>query len=174
MRRSALISDCWGRGAVSGLPVNRQQPESQRSILDESRREEGHSAVKRIAVMGSLVGLLLYSVAVHSQQSNGCAPITPKQPATLCGYVMPIYPPKAKAAGIEGTVVVFAQINESGRIDWVRIVSGPEPLRQGAVDAVRSWVYRPILIDGSAHGFRSVIKVNFTIEKPAAQSSPHN
>jgi TonB family protein len=157
-----------------GWPVNRQQPEFERSILDESRREERHSVVKRITVMGSLVGLLLYSVAVHSQQSNGCEPIAPKQPATHCGYVMPIYPPKAKAAGIEGTVVVFVQISESGRIDWVRIVSGTEPLRQGAVDAVKSWVYRPILIDGSAHGFRSVIKVNFTIEKPPAQPSPHN
>ena len=143
-------------------------------MLDESRREEVRSAVKRFAVMGSLIGLLLYSVAVHPQQSNGCEPSTPKQPAILCGYVVPIYPPMAKAAGIEGTVVVFAQIDKSGRIDWVRIVSGPEPLRQGAMDAVKSWVYRPILIDGSPHGFRSVIKVNFTIEKPSAQSSPHN
>lgn len=128
--------------------------------------------MKRIAVTGSVVWLLLYSVAVHSQQSNGCRPITPKRPATLCGYVAPIYPPKAKSAGIEGTVVVFAQINESGRIDWVRIVSGPEQLRQGAVDAVKYWVYRPVLIDGSAHGFRTVITVKFTIEKPPSQPSP--
>jgi periplasmic protein TonB len=86
----------------------------------------------------------------------------------------PMYPPKAKAAGIEGTVVVLAQINKSGGVDLARVVSGPEPLRQAALHAVKSWVYRPYLIDGSPAGFRTLVHVKFTIEKPRAQSSPHN
>jgi TonB family protein len=133
------------------------------------------ATVQRIAVTGSLVGLLLYSADVHAQRHMACAPVPPKEPATLCwSNDPPIYPPKAKAAGIEGTVVVFAQINKSGEIDWGRAVSGPEPLREAALDAVKRWVYRPYLIDGSPSGFRTVIKVKFALYKPPAQSSPHN
>lgn len=81
----------------------------------------------------------------------------------------PVYPPRAKAAGIEGTVEIFAQINKSGRIDLAWVVSDPEPLRQAALDDVKAWVYRPYLIDGSPFGFRTVINVKFTLEKPPAQ-----
>jgi protein TonB len=70
--------------------------------------------------------------------------------------------------------VVFAQINKSGRVDLLRVVSGPELLRQAALDAVRRWVYRPYLIDGSPTGFRTVIKVKFAIEKQPTQPSLHN
>ena len=123
--------------------------------------------MKRIAVIGFVIGLLLYSMTARSEQGRGCRPIAPQQPATLCGYVAPLYPPEAKAAGIEGTVEVFAQINKSGKVNWVRVVSGPEPLRQAAVDAVEYWVYRPYYIGRSPTGFRSVINVKFTIEKAA-------
>lgn len=77
----------------------------------------------------------------------------------------PLYPPKAKAAGIEGTVVVFAQINESGRIDFAQAISGPEPLREAALDAVKRSVYRTYLVNGSPRGFRTMIKLEFAIEK---------
>jgi len=129
----------------------------------------------KTALTGSLVGLLLSSVPVHSQQNHGCRPIPADKPATLCGSdTMPVYPPAAKAADIEGTVVIFAQINKSGRINLAWAVSGPEPLRQAALDAVKAWVYRPYLIEGSPFGFRTLIKVKFTLEKPLTQSSPNN
>jgi TonB family protein len=131
--------------------------------------------MQRNAVTISLVGLLLCSIAVHSQQGMLCGPIPPDKPAMLCmSESPPIYPLKAKAAGIEGTVVLLAQINKSGRIDWARVVSGPEPLRQAAVDAVNAWIYRPYLIDGSRAGFRTTIKVKFTLERPPAPSPPQN
>jgi protein TonB len=86
----------------------------------------------------------------------------------------PIYPSSAKAAGIEGTVVIFAQFNKSGRIDWAWFVSGPEPMREAALDAVKAWVYSPYLIDGSPTGFRTRIDLKFALEKPSAQPSSHN
>lgn len=130
--------------------------------------------MRRIAVTGTVVVLLLCSVVIESQQRNNCRPITPKQRSTLCGYTSPIYPPEAKAAGVEGTVVIFAQVNKTGGIDWARAVSGPEPLRQGAVDAVRAWNYRPVLLYGSPHGFRTLVRVKFTIEKPPTQPPSNN
>lgn len=131
--------------------------------------------MRRYARTGSLVALSLRTIVVHAQQYKSCGPIPPGKPAALCmSNLQPIYPPKAKAAGIEGTVVLFAQINKAGRIDFARVVSGPEPLRQAAVDAVEAWIYRPYLIDGSPSGFRTVIRVNFALEKHHTLSNPHN
>ena len=87
---------------------------------------------------------------------------------------VPVYPPEAKAAGIEGTVKVFAQINKSGRIDLLWVVSGPEQLREAALEAVKSWIYRPYSINGAPAGFRTLVNVKFTIERQSAQPSQHN
>lgn len=125
-------------------------------------------------VVPALIGLLLYLVPVHAQENSAPSSIPPGQAANLIiSNSPPMYPSKAKAAGIEGTVVVFAQINKSGRVDLLRVVSGPELLRQAALYAVRSWVYRPYLIDGLPTGFRTEIKVRFAIEKQSPEPSPH-
>ena len=128
-----------------------------------------------MGVIGAFLGLLLLSVPLHARQDNDPASIPPGQAAKLIiSNSPPIYPAKAKAAGIEGTVLVFAQINKSGRVDLARVVSGPKPLREAALDDVKRFVYRPYLIDGSPAGFRTVVHVKFTIEKPPAQPAPHN
>ena len=127
--------------------------------------------------MGQLIALLLYGLIARAQQNRTCGPIPLGQVASLCPSnpnSPPIYPPQAKAAGIEGTVKVFAQINRSGRIDLLWAVSGPEQLREAALEAVKSWIYRPYLIDGRATSFRSVINVNFTLERESSKPLPHN
>ena len=124
-----------------------------------------HTFVQRMAEIVSLAALLLSSMSVHAQHAPGCEPIPPGQTAKLCGFSVPVYPPGAKAAGIEDTVKVFAQINRSGDVDLAWVISGPEQLREAALEAVKSWTYRPFLIDGKATGFRSVVNVKFTLER---------
>lgn len=80
-----------------------------------------------------------------------------------------IYPQEAKAAGIEGTVVLKGRISKSGTIESLQIVSGPEPLRQAALDAVNSWVYRPYVLNGSAVEVETTINVGFKLERPQDQ-----
>jgi TonB family protein len=81
----------------------------------------------------------------------------------LSHQTVPIYPPAAKAAGIDGTVVLAARIGKSGAVKSLRVLSGPEPLRQAARDAVRSWVYRPYLLNETAVEFDTTINVVFTL-----------
>jgi TonB family protein len=57
--------------------------------------------------------------------------------------INPKYPPIAKAARIQGTVVMQIAITTSGQVESVRIVSGPPMLQQAAMDAVRAWRFRP-------------------------------
>lgn len=81
----------------------------------------------------------------------------------LVGKVIPVYPPLARATGVEGTVVLQATISKTGTIENLRVVSGPELLRNAAKDAVSRWRYRPYLLNGEPVEVETTINVNFTM-----------
>jgi TonB family protein len=56
--------------------------------------------------------------------------------------VEPRYPPAAAAMGLSGRVVLEAIVDESGRVESVRVVSSTNSLfEQAALEAVRQWRY---------------------------------
>lgn len=79
--------------------------------------------------------------------------------------VPPKYPPDAKKARIQGTVVLKATINKEGQIEDVSVVSGPEELRQSSLDAVRQWTYEPFLINGEPTEVETTINVIYSLAK---------
>src|ERR1039458_6558505 len=66
----------------------------------------------------------------------------------LLAPIQPVYPAIAKAARKQGAVVLEAVISKAGRIESLRVVSGPEMLRRAAVTAVQAARYRPYLLSG--------------------------
>jgi TonB family protein len=79
--------------------------------------------------------------------------------------VTPTYPMDAKAAGISGTVSLQALIGRNGRIDNLKVVSGPDALQQAALDAVKDWVYRPFLLNGEPVEVVTTVNVIFSLAK---------
>jgi protein TonB len=73
----------------------------------------------------------------------------------------PLYPPIAKAAHVSGSVVLHAMISKTGTIDGLTVISGPEMLRAAALDAVRTWRYKPYLLNGEPTEVDTQITVNF-------------
>jgi len=82
-----------------------------------------------------------------------------------------LYPPEALAAGIEGTVILGLVTGKTGRAESITVVSGPEQLRQSAIDEVKSWRWKPRRIHGHPVSARTTVQVNYTIEKNGDQSS---
>jgi protein TonB len=76
----------------------------------------------------------------------------------------PAYPAVARAANISGTVVLALTVGASGAVQDVQAISGPPLLEAGAVAAVRSWRYRPWLIQGHPVPFTTQLSVNFKID----------
>ena len=66
----------------------------------------------------------------------------------LTNLVEPIYPPDAMQHRIEGTVKLHAVIGVDGTIQSLEPRSGPEPLIQAAMTAVREWKYNPTTFNG--------------------------
>ena len=75
----------------------------------------------------------------------------------------PTYPAKARKAHVEGTVVLKAVISKTGDISSLQVVSGPESLRQSAIDAVRTWQYKPYLLNGEPTAVETTIHVTYNI-----------
>jgi periplasmic protein TonB len=76
---------------------------------------------------------------------------------------VPQYPAIAKAARIQGTVVLQATISKAGGIENLRVVSGPPMLQQAAMDAVRSWRYKPYLLNGDPVEVETTVNVVFNL-----------
>jgi TonB family protein len=61
--------------------------------------------------------------------------------------VTPLYPEVARKAGIEGNVVLRANISAEGLVADLKVLSGPPVLARAAVDAVKQWRYNPVIIN---------------------------
>ena len=82
----------------------------------------------------------------------------------LMAPIRPVYPAIAKAAHVEGTVVVEAVISKGGTIESLHAVSGPEMLRQAAIDAIRVARYQPFKLNGEPTEVQTTITVNFRMQ----------
>lgn len=76
----------------------------------------------------------------------------------------PKYPAEARAAKVSGTVVLRAIISKTGAIANLQVVSGPKELRASAVNAVRTWHYKPYLLNGEPTAVETTINVNYSLE----------
>jgi TonB family protein len=59
-----------------------------------------------------------------------------------------VYPPAARAAKIEGKVVLHVLVGRDGRVKNVKIAQGVTGLNEAAMDFVRGWIFKPALANG--------------------------
>ena len=89
--------------------------------------------------------------------------------AFIVKKVDPVYPPLARQARIQGTVILQVVINKSGDVENVQLFSGHPMLAQAAIDAVKQWKYKPYLLNGEPVEVETRVTVNFTLpeKRPA-------
>jgi TonB family protein len=75
--------------------------------------------------------------------------------------VSPHYPAEAKQKHVTGDVTVSVLIGLDGHVESVDVVSGPELLRDAAVEAVRQWVYPQYAVDGVGKRVHTLATVMF-------------
>jgi protein TonB len=115
--------------------------------------------------------------SAESPKSVGTIPPSPRSSAPLrvrvsqgvnqsmsVSKVPPVYPPDARAARVQGAVVLAAIIGQDGSVQSLRVVSSASPLlEKAALDAVKQWRYRPYLLNGNPVEVDTQITVNFTL-----------
>ena len=58
-----------------------------------------------------------------------------------------VYPPVARQASIEGTVVVRSLVGKDGRVKKCLVLSGPEPLHEAAITAAKTALFKPAIME---------------------------
>jgi periplasmic protein TonB len=79
------------------------------------------------------------------------------------GGMNPRYPSAAKKAHVEGPVVLEATISASGRVEDLCVVQGPAILQQATVDAVKTWRYKPFVVNDHPVEVRTQINADFAL-----------
>src|SRR5262249_3032982 len=72
----------------------------------------------------------------------------------LISQVVPVY------AGVQGTVLLEAEISRDGIVENVKVISGNPTLTQAAMDAVKQWKYKPTLLNGQPVAVVTTITVD--------------
>ena len=75
----------------------------------------------------------------------------------------PTYPTLARAARVQGDVVLSAIIDVNGQITNLLLVSGHPMLVPAALSAVKQWRYKPYLLNGQPVEVETTITVIFTL-----------
>jgi TonB family protein len=95
--------------------------------------------------------------------------IGPIQPPRLIKQVDPVYPEIARQSRVEGVVILEATTDIYGRVQSVKVLRSIPLLDQAAIDAVRQWVYEPMIIEGRPRGVVFTVTVRFTLDgRPGA------
>jgi TonB family protein len=76
----------------------------------------------------------------------------------------PPYPPEAKAARIQGTVVVGVSIDTNGKVTDAKALSGPSELHACAVDYAKSWEFEPAKVKGKPVPARFKLTMPFRLK----------
>jgi TonB family protein len=75
----------------------------------------------------------------------------------------PVYPEEAKAAHVQGAVILHAIISKEGTIKNLSVISGNGMLVASAMDAVSKWTYKPYLLNGQPMEVETSITVNYSL-----------
>jgi TonB family protein len=142
--------------------------------------------------IGTIIALLACTSAVAFAQFTEAPGQLPDQPASaqparprairvsggiMLGLVehktMPVYPDEAMAKGIQGDVIFKIEVDETGKIVSCVPVEGDPLLVAASVDALRSFRFRPYLLNGAPVRVESQLGYHFSVEKNAAGISGH-
>jgi TonB family protein len=83
---------------------------------------------------------------------------------TVIHKVEPEYTNEARAAGLQGTVMLFVVITPDGRATDIKVVRPlGKGLDQAAIESVEKWKFKPGLKDGTPVPVQATIEVNFRL-----------
>jgi protein TonB len=115
-------------------------------------------------VVGGIVGGLPSEPAESSTPRVvriGGKIIAPK----LVTVVKPEYPPLATQARLQGIVILEAFVGVDGKVKEVKPLRGPVILVDAALEAVKQWRYRPLLLNGAPTQFILTVTVAFDLQE---------
>jgi periplasmic protein TonB len=90
-------------------------------------------------------------------------------PVESPGNRRPEYPESARAAGIEGLVILKVVVTETGRVGNIQVMKGEPPFVEAAVSVVKTYAFQPAMLAGRPISVFRIIKVPFRLSVGGAR-----
>jgi len=135
------------------------------SGADATRRVSKMRFVIVALIAASLAAIPLFAIPAP----QGASPPTVRvggdiKPPVKVKGAAPVYPDVAKRARVEGVVILEATIGTDGKVKDVKVIRSVKVLEGAAVDAVRTWEFKPTVVNGQAVQVITTIPVNFSLD----------
>jgi TonB family protein len=145
---------------VNGVPVQAEAALSFRFDTQSAADPEEPSRASSVTGNGAATSTGAGAIAIPQRVrvSQGVMQVM------IIRKVAPTYPPEAKAARIQGSVLLNATIGKDGNVLNTEVVSGPPALVDAAVEAVTQWQFRPYLLKAQPVEVETMITINFTLQ----------
>ena len=115
-------------------------------------------------IPANLMGAGLYEL-VGKPEDYPVRAVGDVKPPRLIRRVEPRYPEIARQAGIHGVVILEAMTDIHGRVIDVRILRSLPLLDEAVVEAVRQWIYEPLMVNGRPRPVTFTVTVRFELTK---------
>jgi TonB family protein len=146
---------------LSGPTLTR--PATNVSTANSAPVIDSGTASREAVRVGSPSGEILANTAAQVPAAPP-APVSGKvQQARLISSVSPAYPAIARSMGLQGDITIDALIDATGKVTTMKPLSGPVPLQQAAMDALRQWNYEPARLDGQPVSTHLSVTVKFRL-----------
>src|SRR5271167_249171 len=129
--------------------------------------------LRRFYLLAMLIALLVCRATAQSNPPEQVEIPSDISQGLLIYKVQPTYPPLARQARVQGTVVLQAVIDKDGSIKDLTVTSGHPMLVQAALDAVKQWRYKPYYVNGEPALVGTTINVNFQLSNGPAEARPN-
>jgi TonB family protein len=143
---SAAVTAPKASGAVNPAPAISEPADARADSKKDAAAITSNSSPSSTPLPGENTAIILSSQGAQKR---------------LVTSVAPKYPADARSAAAEGTLVLKAVIDETGKVDGLRLVEGNAALAPAAMRAVKQWRYRPYVRDGKSRPFQTIVIVDF-------------
>lgn len=135
-----------------------QKPETPAATTDTERPK--NEVDKMIAKVQAKGGAVIGCEAPCGERANGNGLLN----GEATSLPKPAYPPIARAAYAQGTVVVQVLIDYDGKVIAAAAISGHPLLQATSVQAARGAIFEPTKLDGKPVMVAGVIQYNFVAQ----------
>jgi TonB family protein len=154
--------------SATGLP-SQSHAAAAKALSGKAQNRPSHNSTPVRPSAASLSPSTSAALTPNPEESNDPSTLT-TQPINVSAGVMaanvvsapqPSYPKLASLTHMQGEVVMQAIISKDGTIENVHVIKGHRLLRGAATNAVRTWRYRPYLVNGQPVEVATTVSVDF-------------
>lgn len=147
------VSSSIGIAILSALAAAQPVPTPEDEVIAMLREWRAHRAAQEAPIPIEAAGSII-RVRVGKNVQEGA----------LTSGSQPDYPKEARAKRVEGVVTLEAVIGADGAVQSLSVISGDPSLVPAALESVKSWTYRPTLLNGTPIEVLTQIEVNFALQ----------